>query len=448
MVARTHEPQPEFTPIWDIPKGQVRGGETSSRPGAKGARLAVLLSHPVQYFSPLFKELASRPEIDLTVIYCSLGGAEAHFDPEFGRTVKWDLPLLEGYRYKVLRSVWPGKVEGIFGYFAPGVLREIKAANFDAVVVFGWSSLTCWLGFLKAALSHIPWMLYGDSNAAYERDKTGLRTRLRNWALDALFRRTAALLVSSSQNRRFYSIHGVPDAKCFDVPLVVNNDLFRTTAVQARTKDREIRARHGIPEGATVLLFVGKLLPRKRPSDVLDVVENLRNECPDLAALIVGEGPLRQELAAQVERRQLSKVLLLGFRNQSELPEIYAIADIFLLPSSLEPVGLAVHEALACGLPAIVSDRTGVWGPGDVVRDGQNGIVYRCGNLRALTEAVRKLALDVELRRRMGRRSSEIIGDFSLARSANGIAKATAFVSRKGKAFSRPGLQPQIQETL
>jgi glycosyltransferase involved in cell wall biosynthesis len=393
-------------------------------------RLAILLGQPVQYFAPLFRELARRDEIELTVIYCSPGGATPYFDPEFGLTVSWDTPVLDGYRYKFIRSLWPNRTQGMLAYVAPGILAQVRKERFDVLLAFGWSNLTCWLAFAKAFLGEVPWMLYGDTNVLYETEKYGVKRWLRNWLLGSLFRRTSAFLVSTSMNREFYELHGVDRTRCFRAPLVVDPDVFGGTPKNAAIHRDQVRKQHGIPLDAVLLLFVGKLVPRKRPHDVLSVLEVLQDECPKLAVAFVGDGPLRCSLESYIVERRIMNAVLVGFKNQSELPAMYAMSDIFVLPSSKEPLGVVTLEAMACGLPVVVTDRTGLWGPEDAVRNGENGFVYPSGNVAELAAAVRRLVLDRTLRERMGSKSREIVKDFSVERCANGILRATEFTHR------------------
>ncbi len=403
--------------------------EQASRVG-RSFKLAILLSHPIQYFSPLFGRLARHTEIDLTVLYCSLQGAQTMKDPEFGVSFAWDIPLLDGYRYEVLKNFSSGRMKGFFGCINPGVIRELRKGAFDAVVVFGWGSLTTWLTFGGAALAGMPWMLYGDTNGFYETESHWFKRRFKGRVLGSLFRRTDGFLVSGSLNRRFYESYRVPFNKCFDVPLAVDNHLFARMAEQARPRRNQIRARLGIPTDKTLFLFVGKLIPRKRPEDMLEALKVIGANNPNLAVAYVGEGERRPLLEAQISGSNLNNVFLLGFRNQAELPEIYAMSDALVLPSTIDNKPLVTNEAMACSLPVIVSDRTGVWGAGDIVRDGENGFVYPCGNIGALAEAMQGLAADPKLRLQMGRRSLEIIQDFGYDRCVEGILKALRSVVR------------------
>jgi len=405
---------------------------------ARPIRLAILLSHPVQYFAPVFRELAKRPDVDLTVIYCRLDGAKMYFDPEFARDIRWDTPLLDGYRHKVLRGWDLRGATGPLAYLAPSIMSEIKAENYDASIVFGWAYLTCWLAFAKARWESIPWVLYGDTSVTYEKGKRGLKGWLRRMLLRALFKRTSAFLTSGAFNALFYEFHGVRARASFDAPFAIDNELFSNGARTAWTRRAEIRRGLGIPPHAIVLLFVGKLASHKRPQDLLHVLENLRRDHANLAAVFVGDGPLRKTLESEVASRDIANVFFLGFRNQSTLPPIYAASDVLVLPSSREAKALVTNEAMACGLPVIVSDRTAVWGPSELVRDGENGFVFPAGDLAALTGAVRRLVTDAPLRERMGKRSREIVGSFTPARCAKAIVAAARFACHRASVLPVP----------
>ena len=396
----------------------------SAASGVRPRRLAILISHPVQYFSPLFRRLAEQPEIDLTVLYCSLQGAGTMNDPGFGVSFAWDIPLLEGYRYKALRNFWPGRLKGFFSCINPGVINELRKGAYDAVIIFGWGNLTNWLAFSGASLADVPWMLYGDTNVLKESGAKGLKPAIRRIFLTSLFRRTSAFLTSGGFNRAFYASMGVPATHCFWAPMVVDNESFAKGSKLAKASRIGVRELYGISPNMTLLLFSGKLVARKRPQDILRALRFLQAEFPLLGCLFAGEGVLRQRLQEETSRHKIANAFFLGFRNQSELPRIYACADCLVLPSVAEPRGVVVNEAMASGLPVIVSDRTGVWGPGDIVRDGENGFVYPCGDIRALAEAIRKLVNDPDLRLRMGKRSFEIIQGFTYEKCAGGILKA------------------------
>jgi glycosyltransferase involved in cell wall biosynthesis len=341
--------------------------------------------------------------------------------------VKWDIPLLEGYHYKVLPGHFSANIHNFFSCTSAAVVAELSKGSYDAVVVFGWGRLTSWLAFLGARLGKVPVMIYGDTNPLYEASKSCLLQPIRRALLARLFRGVAGFLVTGTFNRTFYESFGVPPERCFLVPLAVDNDYFATKAAPVKSRRDEFRAHFGIAPGAAVLLFVGKLIPRKRPQDLLYAAASLRERFPQIAVAFAGDGESKPFLESEITRLGLKNIYLLGFKNQSELPEIYGISDIFVLSSSHDPKPLVTNEAMACGLPVVASDRTGVWGERDLVRDGENGFVYPCGDVCALSQAIYRLVSDPRLRERMAARSREIISGFSYDKCVDGILQALDF---------------------
>ena len=399
--------------------------------GSRRVRLAIVLSHPVQYFSPLFRQLAQQPEIDLTVLYSSLAGSLPAKDPGFGITVAWDTPVLEGYNFKVLRNLWRGAPGGFRAWASPGIVPELWRGRYDAVLVYGWGNLTALLGIMAARLRSMPCMITGDSNYIYERDLPWLKARVKKAVLRTLFRNIQAFLDTGPLNRTFYESYGVSNDKFFFAPLAVDNEYFMQRAELARRRKGELRARSGIPADVVLLLFVGKLIPRKRPFDILCALKELQPAFPNLGAAWVGDGELRPHLETGIAKEGVRHAFVLGFKNQTELPDLYAMSDVFVLPSSYDPMPLVTNEAMASGLPVIASNRTGVWGPGGLVRDGETGFVYPAGDTEALSEAVRRLLADPGLRQALGKRATEVVQEFGLDRCVNGVLEAMRFVVRR-----------------
>lgn len=399
--------------------------------GRRRLRLAIILSHPVQYLSPLFRRLAQQAEIDLTVLYSTLMGALPAMDRDFGVKVAWDTPLLEGYRFKALKNLWRGAGGSFWSYASPGIVAELWRGRYDAVLVYGWGDLSAWLAIVGARLANTPCTITGDSNFIYAKDLPWLKARVKKAVLTRLFRRVRAFLVTGPFNRVFYENYGVSDERLFFAPLAVDNDYFMRRAKLARPLRDEIRARYGIPSDIVLLLFVGKLVPWKRPLDIVFVLKNVQPAFPGLGAAWVGDGELRPQLEAEIAKQGVKHAFLLGFKNQRELPELYAMSDILVIASWHEPMGLVANEAMASGLPLIVSNRTGVWGPGGLVRDGETGFVYPAGDTEALSEAVRKLVRDPGLRQAMGRRATQVVEEFGLNRCLHGILEALRFAVRR-----------------
>jgi glycosyltransferase involved in cell wall biosynthesis len=345
--------------------------------------------------------------------------------------VAWDIPLLEGYKFKILKNLWRGERGRFWSYASPGIAAELWRGRYDAVLVYGWGDISARLAIATARLANVPCMVTGDSSFIYDQECPWLKARVKKAVLGTVFRHIQAFCFTGPFNRVFYKNYGVSDEKLFFAPLAVDNQYFMRRAEAVRPRRNELRARYGIPADRTLLLFVGKLVPRKRPLDIVSVLRDLQPLFPNLGATWVGDGVLRPQLEEEIAKRGVNHAFVLGFKNQSELPDIYAMADTFVLPSWVDHLGLVTNEAMASGLPVIVSNRTGVWGPGGLVRDGETGFVYPAGDTRALTVAVRKLLHDPTLRQAMGKRATEVVEEFGLDRCADGILGALRFATRR-----------------
>src|SRR5512132_938292 len=154
-------------------------------------RVALLASHVIQYQDPFFRLLAAHPDVDLTVFFCSRAGAETYRDVEMQTTLKWDLPMLEGYRHHFLRNF--GRGEGYARAINPGVVPAILSGRYDAVIFFlGWGTITSLLALAACRMSGTPAFLYGDSS--YPPPETTLRARLRARYVRAIFALADAFL--------------------------------------------------------------------------------------------------------------------------------------------------------------------------------------------------------------------------------------------------------------
>jgi glycosyltransferase involved in cell wall biosynthesis len=250
-------------------------------------------------------------------------------------------------------------------------------------VVCGWEYFTDWLAYGLCAWKRLPYLLYTDEDVRHP-GLTRMKTA-RRAALGALCKRAAGALYTGTLNRDFYIRAGVEPERLWFSPWAVDNGRF------GRAKRADARRELGLKPETVYLLFVGKLIERKRPSHLLEVACRLQREGLRVGALVVGSGTLEADLRTRIRDSGLADCHLLGFRNQSELPAIYAAADAFVLPSVRDPRATVVNEAMAAGLPVVITTGTQLWGPGDLVSQGVEGFVVRPDELDGLTEACRTL---------------------------------------------------------
>jgi len=398
-------------------------------------RVAYLISHPIQYQVPLLRRLAAHPEVSLHVYYMDDQGTKPSRDPEFGMPVHWDLPLLDGYPWRLLRNVspWP-EADHFLRFIHPGIIPILYRGKYDALIVHGYSHATEWLAFWGAWLSRTPVLLRGESTLRQEVTRRGRRPlwvaiakRILSWVL---LRRVEGALAIGILNRQFYQAYGVPAERIFSTPYAVDNERFLAEAERLAPSRSTLREELGWPVDLPVVLCVGKLIPRKRPMDVIEALAQVAGRHP--AVLVyVGEGSERRRLAEAAARRGLRHVIITGFVNQTEISRYYAVADVLVLPSGHEPWGLVLNEAMCFGLPVVASDAVGA--SPDLVRPGENGFVFPAGDVYALAGVLGRLLADPAARARMGARSREIVAAYSYDADLRGILDALhALDARRG----------------
>lgn len=386
-------------------------------------RIALLETHPIQYKAPWFLELHEHPDIDLTVFFCMLPGPREQgtgFDVEF----QWDVPVLDGYRYEVLENVAKDPGMGRFGGCdTPGLREAVRDGGFDAFVVNGWVVKSCIQLLLYCRRYRVPCIVRGESNV--------MRPRI--WWKSLLHRllihQYSACLYIGISNREFYARNGVPDSKLFFAPYCVDNDRFTLVASEARKNREQLRADWGVDPDSICFLFSGKLTARKRPTDVLHALRYVHGDgSRKVHALVVGDGELANDCKAVAEQHDLP-VTFAGFVNQSRIPEAYAATDCLVLPSdSDETWGLVVNEAMACRLPVIVSDQVGCHP--DLVEQRKSGLVFPCGDIKALAGSMQSIVDDEAHMKEMGKAALAKVSNYSCDTCVRGTLDAIATVVR------------------
>jgi glycosyltransferase involved in cell wall biosynthesis len=380
-------------------------------------RLAVVASHVIQYQDPFFRLLAADPEIDLTVFYCSRAGAEVYRDADMQTSLRWDIELLQGYRHVFLRNIGFG--DGYTRLINPGIIPAVLRGRFDAVVFFlGWGTISSLLGMAACRASQTPFFLFGDSSFPPPEDTW--RRRLRAGWIRTIFRLADGFLTSGVLNADYYRHYGADERRFFLVPWAIDNERFAAAGTMSADERTAMRAHHGITPEQIAFVFSAKLVPRKDPLTLLRAVSRMRAR-DRAVAVFLGHGELREQLETFARENGVA-VHFAGFVNQAELPKYYAMCDVFVLPSVYEPRGAVINEAMACGLPVVVTDRCG--SIGDIVQENDNAFVYPAGDAEALAAALDHLAADDGLRERMGRRSREIIARWDYGRGVEGVKEA------------------------
>ncbi|HEV8514149.1 MAG TPA: glycosyltransferase family 4 protein, partial [Cyclobacteriaceae bacterium] len=357
-------------------------------------KIIFINSHPIQYFAPLYSYLNAEG-LDVSCWYCSDENVKGHMDRQFGKQVKWDIPLLEGYQFRFFRNYsWkPSLYHGFFGLFNPGMIKALFKAPKSIIVIHGWAYLThVLIIFLGRFAGHIV-CLRGESPLNQEILKSKLTKLIKRVVLQSLlFPFVQRFLYIGTQNKLFYQYYGVQESKLIFTPYAVDNSRFRAAANELIPTRNQLREKFGLPVDARIILFAAKFIQKKRPLDLLEAYDNLSisNKC----LVMIGDGELRSQIENLIAQRSIPRVFLPGFVNQTEIVNYYAMADVFVLCSGEgETWGLSVNEALNFQLPVVVSDMAGC--ADDLVEVGKNGFINQMGNiddLRTKLEEVFRLS--------------------------------------------------------
>lgn len=380
------------------------------------------ISHPIQYVSPLLRELASK--INLQVYYYG-GKVESKFDKGFGQNVKWDIPLLEGYESSFLKN--SSSAKSMSTKFTDAinydVFKVLRKAESDIVIVNGWAYMSDWFVLIAAKLfGHQVWMRAEMPWNQELMKPNSFKKRIKFWLFKHMVFKYLIdrFLYIGSQNKLFYLNHGVSENKLIFAPYAVENERF---AAQISTDKFSCRQQYGISVDQFVILYSGKLIDKKRPLDLLLAFQLLENE--NALLFYLGDGPLRGQLETEIENSNIKNVIISGFINQSEIGQIYNMSDVFVMCSGIgETWGLSVNEAMNFGLPVIVSDTCG--SAHDLVMNGKNGFVFKEGDVSELKTQLEELINDKSLRESFGQRSSEKIKEYSHQITVQNILKAIA----------------------
>lgn len=386
---------------------------------SKPVKLAWLATHPIQYQAPLLKALSDSGDFELTVLFFSDFSTRDFVDPEFGKRIEWDTPLLDGYKYEFLRGT--GRFIREIKTFQPlifGMKKKLIAGKFDAVIIQGWNHYGMILGAFLAKKIGIKVFLRCEASD-HVLTSTGIKKVFRECVVRKLFKNTDYFMSIGRNNRQFYLNRNVDPGRIGLMPYCVNNDFFMKEAEKVDIKT--MRRKLGIDLTGAIILFAGKFIKRKYPDVLLDAYAQLNDPKPHL--LFVGDGELHGILRAKVKELNLDKVHFMGFLNQTELPKFYALADIFVLPSKDETWGLVVNEAMNAGCAIIAGD--GVGSSADLVENDRNGVICKSGDTYSLHLALMKCLKDKNYKT-MGKESLKIIKNWGIAENVRELTKFLA----------------------
>lgn len=377
-------------------------------------KLAIITTHPIQYYAPVFKLLSNNKNLNIKVYYTWGEGSLNKFDPGFKQKIEWDLPLLEGYQYDWVLNVSKNPGTHRFGGIVnPTLISDIKLWKPDAVLIYGWS-FSSHLKIIRHFHNKVPIYFRGDSTLID--NQSGFKSALKTVLLKWIYKHINFAFFVGTNNKSYFKKYGLKEKQLIFAPHAIDNERF---SIDRKNEAIQLRRKLGINYDAILILFAGKLEDKKAPLDLLEAFIALKNK--NVHLLFVGNGILENRVKDVSSGYE--NLHFLDFQNQSYMPVVYQACNIFCLPSigPNETWGLAINEAMACGKPILASNKVG--GAVDLVIPGVNGEIFKAGIVGDLKE---KLELLLEKEKEglkiMGESSKKIIEQWSFEIQANIIA--------------------------
>ena len=359
--------------------------------------LGILLRHPMWYQTPILRVLSNNPNICLTVLFEKGIAKEEEIKNN---------PYMNGYNYEFLDKK-NNLINLFFSCITTNIklVKTIKEKKLDVLWIHGWQNSTNLFIIFFSRILDIHILIRGDSNVL-NKDSL-LKRELKKLLLKPFFKLVSGFIAIGRQNIIFYKSHHIPDNKIFFIPMSIDINYFLTKAKELIPKKNELKTLLGFTNETKIVLYCGRIVKEKNPVGLINAYKEISKNT-NSALIFVGNGPLRNELEA--DYRNLN-VQFVGYKNPEEHCSYYVIADIFVLPSTHEPWGRVINEALCFSLPIIVSDRVGAGV--DLVKQGINGYIYNLKDTKELTNYLSDLLSNENKRVQMGNQSLKIINDWS-----------------------------------
>ncbi|MBT9317289.1 glycosyltransferase family 4 protein [Leptothoe spongobia] len=393
--------------------------------------LAVIFTHPTQHHGPLWRKLSEQSGLRVKVFYLSnenqVGG-----DALLGKdSQSWDVDLLSGYEYAYLKDFFGNTpFEQKKTFISPELLKQLTRQNFDAVFMQSFVNYSYRLTALLCKLRNIPLIMQNDasimSDARYGRFRLIVMALLYPW-----MNNLADYWLSCGDHNEVHLRHyGVPDDRIIRGCHPVDGDRFRQTIAAFPDEISRIREELTWDDDTILYGFMGKYIARKNPFEFIDAISKAHQRDSRVRGILFGGGELEEAINKRVAELD-GEVVNYGFVNQSKIPLYFAALDVFVVTSFIDPHPLVVSEAMVSGTPPILSDRCGNWGYNDTVRHRYNGLVYPCGKVDILSEAILEMT-DNELRSQYRDRSKEIFSEQDLYCEVDAFLEVIERIKSKG----------------
>jgi glycosyltransferase involved in cell wall biosynthesis len=386
-------------------------------------KLIIYSSNPVQYQTPIYKELV-KTNIDFTVLFGDEIGFKSFVQKETGITIQWDIDLLSGYKYKFMKNYSRDSREGFFSRINPSIYFELYKYKPEVVLIHGYDTFTTWFTLIAAKIINIKIIWRGESVLRGIENENSLKQTIKKLILKKFFKACDAVMYSCSGNKEYLKFYGVSRDKLFPFPCAVDNDFFQNERMKYNSEVKSIKKEIGIDLNDMVVLFSARFTIRKRPVDLLNALAKIDSR--NITVLLVGDGSERLVMESFVKDNNI-KAVFTGFQNQTEISKYYFISDVSVIISDYDPSPKTMNEVMNFELPIIVTDVVGT--AYDLVQDGENGFIVNVGDIDTISKKIDFLNKNRDELKKMGKKSFETVQNWNYKEDVKGILDAFKHVT-------------------
>ncbi len=382
--------------------------------------LGIIATHPIQYQAPWFRALSEISKIQLKIYYIVIPD-DRQQGQGFNHAFEWDVPLLDGYGWSVLKPSGTNNLSRFFSTRINKLGETLRKDKIDVCLITGWQSYGLLQALFSCKILGIRTLIRGESNAIR------IRPLWKKLLHRIYLNQFDAFLAVGTENKNFYIENGIELTRIFWCPYFVDNARFIRQAEVAIGKRKEIRKCWGILEKEICFVFAGKFEQKKRLSDIIKALKIARQKNQSIRLLVVGSGEQERQVR-QLAVSNSSPVSFAGFLNQTKISDAYVAADCLILAADYEETwGLVVNEAMASGIPALVSDQVGCGA--DLVIDEKTGSIFRCGDIQDLSQKMIWMADNRDKLKQMGTNARKHIENYSIKSATKGLLDAMKVLS-------------------
>ncbi len=378
-------------------------------------KIKYILTHPIHYQVPLIKFLKKK-KMKIQVNYrCDLM-SKKYYDPGFKKKINIGINLLNGYEYKFLNYIGPNKVSSLYP-----ITTDFFVNIFEKDTEIIWlHGIKNWYNLCLMLIAKIL------KKKVFIRDEVFHESKERN-ILNRIFNKFFYIFIDKfidvylaigSQNKKYYLDQGINKRKITNVPYVVNNNFFFNKNLRVKKKIN--------------YLFVAKLQKKKGADLLLQAIKFLnykKNFINSTNFHIVGDGEMEKNLKRFKKKEKIKNIKFSSFKNQNELKKIYKFSDVFIIPSTIEPWGLTVNEAMAAGTAIISSNKVG--SSFDLVKNNVNGYRFKSGDPKDLSKKIYYIFKNRKKIKQFKKNSLKIISEWDFEKCYFGLKKSIRILKIK-----------------